>query len=276
MINHKIVLTQENTLSLSPLFCMSMAELRAVKQYLLDNLSKGFISPSQALYASPVLFVRKADGSLRFCIDFQKLNVITCRDQYPLPLIDETLARLSHAKIFTKLDICQAFHWIHINPASEDLTTFRTCYRSYKCKVLPFGLTNAPATFQAYMDRALGPYLDCFVICFLDDVLVYLKNHSEHEAHVKTVLQKFKEFELYCKVSKCEFSVPRVNFLGFIVSESSIEMETGKIQSIEEWPTPESIREVQILLRFTNFYRYFVKSYLYIILFLINLLWKSR
>src|SRR5438477_8489681 len=154
-IDHKIILTQENSLELSPLYCMSITELQAVKQYLLDNLSKGFIALSQAPYASPVLFVKKPNGSLQFCIDYQKLNAITHRDQYPLPLIDETLAHLSQAKIFMKLDICQAFHWIHIDPDSEDLTMFQTHYRSYKCKVLPFGLTNGLATFQHYMNEML-------------------------------------------------------------------------------------------------------------------------
>ena len=118
-----------------------------LKKYLLENLDKGFIEPSQAPYSSPVLFVKKPNGGLRFCIDFRKLNAITRKDRYPLPLIDETLARLSKAKIFTKLDICQAFHRIRIAAESEDLTTFRTRYGSYKCKVLPFGLTNGPATY---------------------------------------------------------------------------------------------------------------------------------
>src|SRR5436189_1437527 len=192
---------------------MSTAELRAVKQYLLDNLSKGFISPSQAPYASPVLFVRKADGSLRFCIDFQKLNVITCRDQYPLPLIDETLARLSHAKIFTKLDICQAFHWIHINPASEDLTTFRTCYRSYKCKVLLFGLTNGPATFQYYMNETLMEYLDDFCTAYLDDILIYSEDPLEHAEHVRKVLLRLCQAGLQADIKKCEFNITCTKYL---------------------------------------------------------------
>jgi len=126
---------------------MSTTELQAVKEYLLDNLSKGFIAPSQAPFASPVLFVKKPNGSLRFCINYRKLNAITRKDQYLLPLIDETLARISRAKIFTKLNIRQAFYRIRIDPALEDLTTFRTRYGSFKYKVLPFGLTNRPATF---------------------------------------------------------------------------------------------------------------------------------
>jgi hypothetical protein len=163
---------------------MTNKELEIVKQYLVDNLNKGFIAPSQAPFAAPVLFVRKANGSLRFCIDFRKLNQITRKDRYPLPLIDETLARISKAKIFTKLDIRQAFHRIRIDPQAEELTTFRTRYSLYKCKVLPFGLTNGPATYQRYMNNVLFDYLDDFATAYLDDILIYLEDPLEHEIHV--------------------------------------------------------------------------------------------
>ena len=145
--DHKIKLIGDNNLKFSPLYGHSSEELRILKQYLVDNLNKGFIKASQAPFAAPVLFVKKPGGGLRFCIDFRKLNAITKKDQYPLPLIDETLGRLGRAKIFTKLDIRQAFHRIRIYPDSEELTTFRTRYGSYKCKVLPFGLTNGPSTY---------------------------------------------------------------------------------------------------------------------------------
>jgi hypothetical protein len=134
---------------------MSAEELEIVKKYLVENLDKGFIEPSHA-YAAPILFVKKADGSLRFYIDFRKLNLLTKKDRYPLPLIDETLARIERAKLFTKLDIRQAFHRIRMHPDSEELTTFRTRFiRAYRCKVLPFGLTNGPATYQRYINDVL-------------------------------------------------------------------------------------------------------------------------
>jgi hypothetical protein len=136
-----------DALSFSPLRHQSTDELRAVKQYLIENLHKGFIDASKAPFAAPILFVKKPNGSLRFCIDFHKLNDLTRKDQYPLPLIEETLAWLRQARIFTKLDIRQAFHCIRIDLESEELTTFRTCYGLYKCKVMPFGLTNGPATY---------------------------------------------------------------------------------------------------------------------------------
>ena len=150
LYDHKIRLDTPDgveRLGYSPLYHQSTAELEAVKQYLIENLDKGFIDTSQAPFAAPILFVKKPNGSLRFCIDYRKLNSLTRKDRYPLPLIEETLARLAKAKIFTKLDIRQAFHRIRMDPESEELTTFRTRYGAYKCKVLPFGLTNGPATY---------------------------------------------------------------------------------------------------------------------------------
>jgi hypothetical protein len=147
LYNHKIILEKDNTLTYSPLYKMSLKELETLKQYLMDNLKKGFIEPSQSPFAAPVLFIKKPTGGLRLCIDYRKLNQLTRKDQYPLPLMDEIFARLGRTKIFTKLDIRQIFHRIRVDPDSEELTTFRTRYGSYKYKVLPFGLTNGPATY---------------------------------------------------------------------------------------------------------------------------------
>jgi hypothetical protein len=260
-IDHKIVLTQENTLSLSPLYRMSTAELQAVRQYLLDNLHKGFIVPSQAPYASPVLFVKKPGGGLRFCVDFRKLNAITRRDQYPLPLIDETLARLSRAKIFTKLDIRQAFYRIRMDPASEDLTTFRTRYGSYKYKVVPFGLTNGPATFQHYMNDILMEYLDDFCTAYLDDILIYSDNPLEHEEHVRKVLLRLRKAGLQADIKKCEFHVTRTKYLGFIISTDGVEVDPKKVEVIRNWKYPTTVKGVQSFLGFCNFYRRFIRDY---------------
>ena len=137
--------------------------------------------------------MKKPSGGLRFYIDFRKLNAITRKDRYPLPLIDETLARISRAKIFTKLDIRQAFHRIRMDPALEDLTTFRTRYGAYKYKVLPFGLTNSPATYQRYINNVLFDYLDDFYTAYLDDILIYSDNELEHEEHVTKVLERLRK-----------------------------------------------------------------------------------
>jgi hypothetical protein len=163
-----------------------------MKQYLVENLSKGFIAQSRCPLAAPILFARKPDGKLRFCVDYRKLNALTKKDRHPIPLLDETLARLSKARIFTKLDIRQAFHRIRIHPDSEDLTTFWTRYGSYKYKVVPFGLTNGPAVYQRYMNTILFDYLNDFCTTYLDDIIIY-SNELEHEEHVRKVLQRLRE-----------------------------------------------------------------------------------
>lgn len=261
LYDHRIQLESENTLGYSPLYSQTTAELQATKQYLLENLNKGFIEPSQAPFSSPILFVKKPNGGLRFCVDFRKLNAISRKDRYPLPLIDETLARLNKAKVFTKLDIRQAFHRIRMDPASEDLTTFRTRYGSYKCKVLPFGLTNGPATYQRYMNDVLLDYLDDFCTAYLDDILIYSEDELEHQAHVEKVLTRLRAAGLQADIRKCEFGVKKTKYLGFIISTGGIEVDPEKVAIIQDWMPPKTVKGTQSFLGFCNFYRRFIRDY---------------
>lgn len=234
-IDFKIKLNEgvtEEDLGFSPLYHQSVAELEEIKKYLTENLDKGFIAPSQAPYASPVLFVKKANGSLHFCIDFRKLNVLTRKDRYPLPLIDETLAALGKARIYTKLDIRQAFHRIRMHPDAEELTSFRTRYGQYKCKVLPFGLSNGPSTYQRYMNDTLFEYLDVFCTSYLDDILIYSDNAVEHELHVKKVLERLRKAGLQADIKKSEFSITKTKYLGFIVSTEGIMADPEKVKAV--------------------------------------------
>jgi transposase InsO family protein len=271
--DHKIQLEADGASSLrySPLYKMSAEELETVKEYLTDNLAKGFIEPSQAPFAAPVLFVKKPNGSLRFCIDFRALNALTRKDRYPLPLIDETLACISSAKVFTKLDIRQAFHRIRMDPDSEEYTTFRTRYGAYKCKVMPFGLTNGPATYQRYMNNVLFDYLDVFCTAYLDDILIYSNNELEHTAQVRLVLQHLQEAGLQADLKKCEFDVTRTKYLGFIVSTDGIEVDPEKVAVVREWQYPTTVKGVQSFLGFCNFYRRFIRDFGLIAKPLINL-----
>ena len=259
--DHKVELEADNNLGYSPLYKMTTEELETVKQYLIENLDKGFIETSQAPYAAPVLFVKKPNGSLRFCIDFRKLNQITRKDRYPLPLIDETLARISKAKIFTKLDIRQAFHRIRMDPKSEEYTTFRTRYGAYKCKVLPFGLTNGPATYQRYMNDVLFDYLDDFCTAYLDDILIYSEDPLEHQEHVQKVLQRLQDAGLQVDIKKCEFGVRKTKYLGFIISTDGIEVDPKKVSTVRNWKAPTIVRGIQSFLGFCNFYRRFIRNY---------------
>ncbi len=180
---------------------------------------------------------------------------MTIKNLYPLPSIDEILDRLSGARVFTKVDVKNAYYRLRIRESDECKTAFQTGFELFEYLVMPFGLTNAPASFQSYIHRVLRPYLDIKVIVYLDDVLVFLRNPSQHEKHVREVLKAFFKAGLYAKLSKCLFSVTRTPFLGFILTDKSVEMEEDRISTILNWPEPESVREVQSFLGFANFYR---------------------
>jgi hypothetical protein len=178
-----------------------------------------------------------------------------------LPLIDKTLACLGKAQIFTKLDIRQAFYRIQIYPDSEDLTTFRIQYRTYKIKVVPFGLTNSPATYQYYINNILFDYLDNFCTAYLDDILIYSENKLEYKTQVKKVLEYLKKAGLQADIKKSKFSIKKTKYLGFIISTEGIEVDLEKIAVIQNWQPPTTVKGVQSFLGFCNFYRYFIKEY---------------
>ncbi|EED18927.1 retrotransposon polyprotein, putative [Talaromyces stipitatus ATCC 10500] len=261
LYDHKIELTEEKQLGYSPIYRMSLEELEAAREYILENLHKGFIVPSNAPFASPILMAKKPGGGLRFCVDFRKLNSITRKDRYPLPLIDEVFERLSRAKVFTKLDIRQGFHRIRMHPDSEDLTTFRCRYGTYKYKVMPFGVTNGPATFQRLINDIFMDCLDKFLVAFVDDLLIYSDNELEHELHVRQVLQRLRNAGLQAAIHKCEFHVTKTRYLGFIVTEHGIEVDPSKIEAILRWGVPTTVFGIQSFLGFCNFYRRFIKDY---------------
>jgi hypothetical protein len=165
------------------------------------------------------------------------------------------------ARIFTKLDLRNTYHLFRIKEDDEFKTTFRTLYGQFEYRVMPFRLTNAPATFQAFFDYCLRCYIDDFNVCYLDDILICSANEEEHEDYVRKALQRIQEFRLYCKAEKCQFGVREVGFLGFVINSDGIGMESDRISTIEDWPTPETVSDVQVLLGFTNFYRRFIRKY---------------
>ena len=260
-VDHEIKLTEENNLTSSPLYSMSLEQLKLVKEYLDDHLRRGFITHSNASYASPVLFAKKPGGGWRFCVDYRKLNAITKKDAYPIPLIQETLARLARAAVFTKLDVRQAFYRIRLSEDVEDLTTFRTRYGNYKYRVLPFGLCNGPATFQRYINKVLHGLLDDFCTAYLDDILIFSEDPLEHETHVALVLRRLQEAGLQADIKKSEFAVKSTKFLGFIIGTEGVRKDPEKVAAVRDWPEPRSLKSLQSFLGFCNFYRAFLKDY---------------
>jgi len=243
------------------LYGMSRDEILELRRYLDENLSKGFIRASRSQAAAPVLFVKKPGGGLRFCVDYRGLNAITVKNRYPLPLISETLNRLSRAKVFTKLDIISAFNRLRIKEGDEALTAFRTRFGLFEYLVMPFGLCNGPASFQEYINNTLREHLDKFCTAYLDDILIYSDNEIEHEAHVKLILQKLREAGLQADITKCEFHVTQVPYLGLITTIEGVKMDPSKIDTIINWPTLINVKDVQSFLGFANFYRRFIYGY---------------
>ena len=255
---------------------MSREELLVLKKYLDDNLAKGFIRPSNSAAASPVLFVRKPGGGLRFCVDYRGLNALTVKNRYPLPLIRETLDRLNKAKYFTKLDIIAAFNKLRMAKGDEWLTAFRTRYGLYEYLVMPFGLSNAPSSFQHYINDTLRDFLDKFATAYIDDILIYSNTLAEHRKHVRQVLERLKTAGLQVDIDKCEFHQQSVKYLGLIISTDGIRMDPDKIRAVIEWAQPRLVKELQGFLGFANFYRRFIKDYSRVVLPLINLTRKDQ
>lgn len=243
------------------LYRMSEPELAELKSQLTDLLDKGYIRPSVSPYGAPVIFVKKKTGELRLCVDYRMLNKITIKNRYPLPRIDDLLDRLHGAQYFTKLDLASGYHQIRIRDDDIHKTAFRTRYGHYEYTVMPFGLCNAPATFQTLMNDLFRPFLDTFVIVYLDDILIYSRSAAEHHQHVAQVLQLLRDNQLYCKKSKCEFGMRQVEFLGHVVSSDGITVDPKKILAIATWPVPKTVHDVRSFVGLASFYRRFVKRF---------------
>ncbi len=259
--DHAIELEPRKTPPFDPLYNLSEYQLKTLREYIDENLANGFIQPFKSSAGAPVLFTPKPDGTLRLCVDYRGLNSMTTKNRYPLSSIDEILDCLIGARVFTKVDVKNAYYNLWIREGDEWKTAFRTQYGIFEYLVMPFGLTNTPASFQSYVNRVLRPYLDITVIVYLDDVLAFSRNLSQHEKHVREVLKAPFKAGLYTKLSKCIFSVTHIPFLGFILIDKGVEMEEDRISTILNWPEPESVREVQSFLGFANFYWRFVKEF---------------
>jgi hypothetical protein len=244
-----------------PIYGLSELELQALRDYLTENLAKGFIQHSKSPASAPILFVKKKDGSLRLCVDYRGLNKITKKNRYSLPLISGLLDRLRTEKIFTKLDLRGAYNLLRIRPGDEWKTTFRTRYGHFEYTVMPFGLTNASAVFQHLMNDIFWEYMDKFVVVYLDDILIFSKDQESHDKHVRLVLATLREHGLYAKMEKCEFNKSLVAFLGYVISPDGIFMDKSKVETIQCWATPSSVKDVQHFLGFANFYCRFIKGY---------------
>ncbi|GJV04465.1 putative nucleotidyltransferase, ribonuclease H [Tanacetum coccineum] len=240
---------------------LAPSEMKELSEQLKELSDKGFIRPSSSPWGAPVLFVKKKDGSFRMCIDYRELNKLTVKNRYPLLRIDDLFDQLQGSSVYSKIDLRSGYHQLRVREEDIPKTAFRTRYGHYEFQVMPFGLTNAPAVFMDLMNRVCKPYLDKFVIVFIDDILIYSKNKQEHEEHLKLILELLKKEELYAKFSKCEFWIPKVQFLGHVIDSQGIHVDPAKIESIKDWASPKSPTEIRQFLGLAGYYRRFIEGF---------------
>jgi hypothetical protein len=224
-------------------------------------LDKGFIRPSTSPWGCPALFVKKKDESLRLCVDYRSLNAVTIKNKYPLHRIDVLFDQLVGAKVFSKIDLHSSYHQIKIRASDIPKTAFSTRYGLYEYLVMSFELTNASAYFMYLMNSVFMPELDKFVVVFIDDILVYSRNEDEHTMHLHIVLQRLRDHHLYAKLSKCDFWLREIKFLGHTISQEGISVDPEKVQEVMDWKPPTTVRQIRSFLGLAGYYRRFILDF---------------
>nr|GEY68564.1 putative reverse transcriptase domain-containing protein [Tanacetum cinerariifolium] len=208
--------------------------MKNLSEQLKELSDKGFIRHCSSPWGAPGLIVKKKDGSFRMCIDYRELNKLTVKNHYPLPRIDDLFDQLQGSSVYSEIDLRSGYHQLRAREEDILKTAFRTLYGHYEFQVMPFGLTNAPTVFIDLMNRVYKPYLDKFMIVFIDDIMIYSKDEKEHEEHLRQILELLKKEELYAKFSKCEFWIPKVQFLGHVIESQGIYVDPAKIESVKD------------------------------------------
>ena len=264
LVNHEIDLEPGSSPPSRPAFRLSRPELDELQRQLNELLKRGLIEPSKSPFGAPVFFVKKADGSLRLVCDWRQLNRITIKNKACLPNIDDLFDAVQGSQYFSKLDLMSGYHQVRIREEDIPKTAINTPLGHYEFKVMGFGLTNAPATFQSLMNSILHPYLRKKVVVFLDDILILSKSWDEHLQDVSEILNVLCSQKLYCKPSKCVFATKSVKFLGHCITGQTLTPDKSKLEAVSTWPRPTSIPEIRKFLGFANYFRRFVPNYSHI------------
>ena len=259
--NHAIDLIKNKKSSYMSLYNLSQIELTKLRRYLNDALIKKWIKFSISLASVSIFFVFKKDEELRLYVNYKDLNAIIIKNRHSLSFIIETLNRLCDVKRFTKLNLKDAYYRIQIKRGDEWKTAFRTRYDHFEYQIMPFELTNAPTIFQIYINKTLRKLINVICVIYLNDILIFNENSTKHRLHVQRVLKRLKNYELYINLKKCEFDIDEIDFLNFIISTKEIRMNSKRIQMIKKWFKSKTYREMQIFLKFVNFYKRFIYHY---------------
>ncbi|GJS25561.1 putative reverse transcriptase domain-containing protein [Tanacetum coccineum] len=240
---------------------LAPSEMQELSNQLQELADRGFIRPSTLPWGALVLFVKKKDGSFRMCIDYRELNKLTVKNRYPLPMIDDLFDQLQGSSVYSKIDLRSGYHQLRVRDEDIPKNAFRTRYGHYEFQVMPFGLTNVPAIFMDLMNRVCKPYLDKFVIVFIDDILIYSRNKEEHENHLRIILELLKKEKLYAKFSKFDFWIRIVQFLGHLIDSQGLHVDHAKIEAIKNWTSPTTPIEIRQFLGLSSYYQRFIKDF---------------
>ena len=259
LIEHHIQLKDGSKPKFQYPYRMSPTQRAEVSRVVSELLELGYIRPSMSPWGAPVLFAPKPDGTLRFCVDYRQLNKMTIRDMFPIPRTDELIDRLSGMKVFSKIDLWSAYYQMRLTEDTIPKSAFSTHLGHFEWLVLPFGMVNAPASFQSLMQSLLGKLP--FAVVYLDDILVFSRTKKEHAKHVDKVLRILQENTLRAKKKKCAFFQSSIEYLGFIIDQDGLHPNPSKVQCVQDWPVPKNVKDVQSFLGLANYYRRFVKDF---------------
>ncbi|GJU47472.1 hypothetical protein Tco_1204738 [Tanacetum coccineum] len=240
---------------------LAPSEMQELSNQLQELTDQGFIRPSTSPWGAPVLFVKKQDVSFRMRIDYRELNKLTIKNRYSLPRIDDLFDQLQGSSVYSKIDLRSGYHQLRVREEYIPKTAFRMRYEHYEFRVMPFGLTNAPVVFMDLMNRVCKPYLDKFVIVFIDDILIYSYNKEEHANHLRVILELLRKEKLYAKLSKCDFWIHIVQFLGHLIDSQGLHVDPAKIEAVKNWTSPTTPTEVRQFLGLAGYYRRFIKGF---------------